>query len=535
MATQLPPPVALGAPLHFRAWRSHQPSAILRAIETEKRYVAMVLPTGSGKSLTYMTAALLAGWRCAVLTSTKLLQEQLLHDFRTSGLVDVRGMNAYQCVGFRDAFTQYAEARWQSCEEGPCHSGHSCDRKPTRSNPDAKGCLYYDAVTRAREARLVVTNYKFWLSQYYFGQGLGQFDCLVLDEAHNAPQELADFLSTELTNKDIEGTLQTGFPTERYVITEWAAWAKREGARVERQLETWRPHSKAEMRHFRDLKAVSRKLLVLASMNATDWVLTEDNSVWHFDPIWVKDHRETLFRHIPKVICTSATFNRKTAEMLGVSDDSLEWHEAPSDFPVARRPVYYVPTVKMDFRTDPSELKLWVSRIDQIIRARQDRKGIVHTVSYMRRNFILEHSEFRDRMIIHDSRSAKSAVEQFKAAPAGAILVSPSMTTGYDFPGLECEYQVITKIPFPDSRSPVVKARTEADKDYPAYIAMQELVQAVGRGMRSADDQCESIIIDSNAVWFMAKYKHLAPAWFLQAYRKCETLPSPLPALARVA
>lgn len=531
MSLLLPPPVALGAPEKFADWRNHQPTAILKAVETEKRFTAMVLPTGSGKSLTVVGAALLAGWRTAVLTSTKLLQHQYTDDFASAGMVDVRGMNAYACVAFKDEHMALAEQRWQSCEEGPCHAGNYCSRKPSRNNPDAGGCQYYDAVQRAREARLVVTNYKFWLSQHYFGQGLGNFDCLVLDEAHNAPQELADFLSTELTNKDIEGTLQATWPNELHDVAAWGAWAKRELAKAERVLETWKPHSKFEMTRFRQLKSVARKLTVLTTLNATDWVMTEDNGIWHFDPVWVKDHREKLLVQTPKVILTSATFNAKTADMLGLQPDDMEWHEAESDFPVERRPVYWVNTVKVDFRMTESDEREWMTRIDQILGARQDRKGIIHTVSYKRRNYILEHSEFRSRMITHDSRTARSAVEKFKAAEPGAILVSPSMTTGYDFPMSECEFQIITKVPFPDSRAPVMKARTASDKDYPAYIAMQELVQAVGRGMRSQDDQCESVIVDNNASWFMSKYRQLAPTWFLQAYKPASTIPTPPPAL----
>jgi Rad3-related DNA helicase len=134
-------------------------------------------------------------------------------------------------------------------------------------------------------------------------------------------------------------------------------------------------------------------------------------------------------------------------------------------------------------------------------------------------------------MISHDSGSSRGAVERFKRAGPGAILISPSMTTGYDFPFSACEFQIVTKIPFPDSRSPVVQARTAVDKDYPAYVAMQELVQAVGRGMRAADDQCETFVIDNNCAWFVPKYRALAPKWFLDAYRKLETLPVPPPAL----
>jgi ATP-dependent DNA helicase DinG len=533
----LPPPAALGLPEFFDSWRQHQPAAILRAIESDKRFTALVLPTGAGKSLTVISTAILPGWRTCVLTSTKNLQSQYSRDFSPVGLVDVRGQNAYACVAFEDEHQQFQDPlRYQSCEEGPCHSGHRCSRKPTPTAPEIRGCAYYDAIADARKAPLVVTNYKFWLTQNYYGQGIGKFDCLVLDEAHNAPQELADFLSTELSSRDIDQIVQSALPSDTEDIDKWALWAKREAARIERLLEQWHPHSRHEMLRYRHTKAVGRKLGVLSLMKADEWIVhqNETNGAWHFDPVWVHAHAAKLFLATPRIVLTSATFARKTAAMLGVGADDLTWHESPSDFPVARRPIYYVPTVKLThkaFENDPALFKIWIARIDQIIDQRLDRKGIIHSVSYKRRNEIMQFSEHKDRMITHDSQTARHAIERFKQAAPGTILVSPSMTTGVDFPGKDCEYQIITKIPFPDSRSPVVKARTAVDGDYPAYIAMQELVQAVGRGMRSRDDQCESFVVDDNCKWFVPKYREMAPAWFLQAYRKVDALPTPLPVL----
>jgi Rad3-related DNA helicase len=90
---------------------------------------------------------------------------------------------------------------------------------------------------------------------------------------------------------------------------------------------------------------------------------------------------------------------------------------------------------------------------------------------------------------------------------------------------------VILKVPWPDSREPVIEARTVKDKTYPAYIAMQDLVQAVGRGMRSEDDQCETLILDDHVRWFLSKYRTFAPQWFLDAFRSCITIPIPPPRL----
>ena len=172
-------------------------------------------------------------------------------------------------------------------------------------------------------------------------------------------------------------------------------------------------------------------------------------------------------------------------------------------------------------------------RIDQIISARLDRKGIIHTTSYERRNLVLTYSEHRAIMLANDSNNTRTTVERFRRAAPPSVLVSPSLTTGWDLPYEDCEYAIIGKIPFPDTRSPITKARTEEDEDYGPYTAMQIIVQASGRGMRSAEDQCEVFILDENWRWFWPKYKKFAPKWFAESVRRRPplTIPNPLPKL----
>jgi Rad3-related DNA helicase len=519
-----PSPSELGAPEHYDSWRHHQPDAILSITDTEKRFVGSVLPTGAGKTLTVVGAALLAGWRTVFLTSTKLLGTQYLRDMSSIGMVEVLGQSNYRCVAFDDEHRSLRDKTHHGCDEGPCRAGLQCSRKPTIEEPDAiKGCLSYDAIAAARRAQLVVTNYKYWLNANRHTPTLGRFDCLVLDEAHHAPNELGDFLSTTFEPLDAQ-TLGSGGPGTDDVAA-WANWAKTWEKPIARALDS-KPASRAELRKYRQLKRVAQKLATLAAMQGK-WVVQQRGATWHFDPVEVGAYGEVLFRKIPHVVCTSATFTHKTADMLGIQPADLVWHEAPSDFPVERRPVFFIPTVKLDFRSDESQIRLWLATIDNFLRQRRDRKGIIHAVSYARAKQIRDYSEFGRDMILHERHDTREQVERFKAAGPGAILVSPCVTTGYDFAGKLCEYQIIAKIPFPDRRNPVVAARTDYDKEYPAYVAMQELVQAVGRGMRSADDQCETAIFDSNCSWFMRAYRHLAPEWFLSAYRRVETLPTP--------
>ena len=78
------------------------------------------------------------------------------------------------------------------------------------------------------------------------------------------------------------------------------------------------------------------------------------------------------------------------------------------------------------------------------------------------------------------------------------------------------------------TRNKLLKARCDRDDEYAPYIAMMQLVQAYGRGVRAPDDHCETFIIDDNIKWFIKRYRHLAPKWFREAYVQTgDLLPKP--------
>ena len=230
---------------------------------------------------------------------------------------------------------------------------------------------------------------------------------------------------------------------------------------------------------------------------------------------------------------------RKTMDLLGIPPDSASFFEYASSFPKERTPVYLFTGSKFEkgagrvsFKSSPDELLLWTTRIDNIIRRRMDRKGIIHTVSYDRAEYILSHSAFSSYMLLPEKlgngkRDTEGTIERFRKAEPPAILVSPAITTGYDFKGEQCEYNIIAKVPFMDSRDPLTKARDEEDKEYSPYMTAQTLDQALWRAMRGEDDQCENFIVDGHIHWFLGKYRHLFPFWFHRLIQKTTAMPEP--------
>lgn len=516
---KVPNPVQCGLPPKFESWRANQEHAIDVMLSSNKRITALSAPTGFGKSPAYIAYALLSGQPTCIVTNSRGLQDQLMRDYACIGLVDIRGRANYQCEMRED----------YSCQEGYVAR---CPYKGT------VGCPASKAEMKASTSSLVVTNYDKWTAARKPGQGLSHFTQVVFDEGHDAPDKVAQAMQVTISTNEVEDTLELDYPIDTNKFECWKYWAAHAKSVAEEKVMAQEDKIKyvsspkpTWIRELAHLKSLVRRLAIISTGRSDDWIVEEVNNEFVFDPIRPARYAEAvLFLHIPRIIIVSATLRPKTLSMLGVNGQTSDFHEFDSDFSRDRCPVYYIPTMRVDARAKDLSM-LWV-RLDQIIAKRQDRKGIVHTISYVRQQDIMARSRFTQRMM-STARGipATAMVEVFKASKPGSILVSPSVSTGYDFPGTDCEWQFLVKIPFPDGRTKINKARTELDPEYGPYQAMQTMVQAIGRGMRSKNDLCESFLGDDHLEWFLPRYRHLAPKSFSNFFRRVEVVPQPPPAL----
>ena len=277
------------------------------------------------------------------------------------------------------------------------------------------------------------------------------------------------------------------------------------------------------------VRTLVRKLALVLSARG-EWVWQDTRSGVAFTPVWPGLYSHLVFGNSDRVLVMSATLTPKTVDLLGIPEDDRLWIEMPSAFPAYRTPIQHVKTIRVDYRATDVDMRAWVNRIDQIIDRRLDRKGLILPVSYDRGDFIYRNSRHRDKIIIHGPREVTAAVEKWRRSPAPSVLISPSVNRGYDFPGDECRYIVIGKIPFMDGRDPVAKARNESDPEYAGYQTMQTLVQEAGRGTRSPEDWAEILIIDNHISWFLNKNSKFAPTFFKERLkRQGDVIPEPPP------
>lgn len=520
-------PSDLGLPDRFTEFRQAQIDMINRTLNSTKRFVAHAAPTGIGKSVALAAIAKYMGVRSVVCTSTKGLQEQYLSDFGSCGMVNVKGRSNFPCTSHPS----------ETCEEG-AHRKCRCASGP--QGPDST-CPYKAQWASACISPLVCTNYSYWSTVQRFGQGIGEFGLLMLDEGHDAPDEISNQMTTSFSERELD-MLDASWPTIPISLPQWKEWAIENAPRASTRYERLYQLSgmNVDTRTVKEIKAwssLTAKLSTLSAMKGA-WAVEQrlvrgQVDGYKLQPIWPYTYaEEVLFRGVGKVVIVSATLSRKTLQLLGIQNQDVDFYEYPSEFPADRCPVYSLPTVAMNHKSTSDDFQVLVDRVDEIIEGRLDRKGMIHGVSYIRARDIAATSRFGKYMITHQSGETQDAVKVFMESPAPAILVSPSITTGYDFAGELSEYQIICKAPYPDLRGAVQNARKTQDWLYPAYEMVMALVQASGRQMRSKWDQSETFLIDDTITKCFDKHTQLWPKWFRPLVKKVTEVPDPPPSLA---
>ncbi len=532
-------PCEIGMPPQFPEWRSGQGEAIDRVVDAFNafRFVVMCAPTGAGKSATAMGVALLMGWRVLYVTASKSLQDQVKNDFECVGMVDIRGRANYQC----------RLGAGVTCEDGMhMRCGYASGDQ----------CPYRYAYNEALKSQFVTTNYSYQMLVYLFGDGLGHFDLVVFDEAHESDTTVCEVMGQTFHERNIYYLLRASCPREGEdaSVETWKDWARSLKARAVEKLEVLREDIRLMVggvpeRVAREVRQLAELVTALQIVGEAEgpWAVQNvlgygGSKAYRLEPLWARQYApKVLFRDFPRILFVSATVRAKTMELLGVGPTEYDFQEYPYLFPIRRSPVYFIPTAFVQFDSTPEEMAALQQRIDEIMDARMDRNGIIHAVSYKLRDWIHGNSLYNHLMLTHDrnSESTRQALKQFEAlqfTPPN-VLLSPSIATGTDFKHRRAEYQIIPKMPFVIVKGNRImearcRKRSGGDPTYPDYLMAQTLAQAIGRIMRAEDDRGESFILDNNFDWVRRKLARYFPGWVRPLIQVSRTVPKPPPPLS---
>ena len=526
-------------PRHLSVPRPMQQEAVDQIVEHFDRGTRVVVlngPTGSGKTLIGEMVRRAMKVRGIYACTTIGLQNQFLTDFTYGRLLKGRAnyptehradKTAEDCMGREVCFLCDA---WRSCP-------------------------YQIARREAMGADLAVVNTSYWLHEVNLGGGNFGYD-----KRLNVPQDFIIFDEADELESSLMGFVEFRSWGSRRLGMQFYAEPPKKGARIPtiinwlteytRAIEQW-AKTRSEIRDLNSASGHIGEVMKLQGELQAEMERAGDRDEDEkYERVWVRDYsyddrltykpvkvdlfgQRMLWRHSKQFLLMSATMiaPRYRMQTLGWDEDEhgeIAVVDMPMQFPVANRPIYMCPVAKMNFKQRDEEFPRLVAGIVTIAERNPGVRILVHTVSYKLTSDlrVALRRELPRRMVVSYTKSAErdEAMRKYSEID-NAIMLAPSMGRGFDFKDDLARVVVIIKVPYASIGDRQVSSRLHSSDGRMWYdvSAVSEIVQMTGRGVRSAEDHCETWILDAD---FPAKLwkerKDLFPRWWREAV---ETMP----------
>lgn len=528
--------------LNFSAW----------SINHMKKNILINAPTGSGKSY---FAIMLINWylnnvdsqaKIDILTNTKVLQQQYLDDYKF--ITNLMGKSNYICDKFDT-----------DCEKGM----ELCSALGTYCN----NCPYKVQKNLWQKSQISLTNFHLFNSFAVFNQEPLQkrestARLLIIDESHDFESVFSDFLTVNLNvnifkacgfeHKEVEkldkkiSQIKTLENCVSFLQDEYFNRLNELRKHFEKEIEN-NSSSKKSVELSRYIKNIDTELPKLRnfigeyerknSKNDND-VNPKDN--WVLDvnkipdkkkstrielsikPVWVNKYLyDYVWKRYDHIVFMSGTLLNKEifSYINGLIPKYTTFKSFDSTFPVKNRPIYYIKCGKMTYKEKKESFNLQKKYIEKILKRNKNNKGIVHANTYEFSNWIKE-TIFDERLIFHKNIDRQDKYKEFINSEKPKVLVSPSMHTGIDLKDDMSRFQVLMKIPYPNISSNKIKQRQKTYKEWYNWKTVVDLVQALGRSVRSKNDYAESYILDSSLSLLLRYNGYLIPRYISDAIKE---------------
>lgn len=504
-----------------RDFRANQEEAIQFILESHKRFVFLEAPTGSGKSLCAMTAGVAMGG-VTYSVHSKVLQNQITQDFPEAK--SLFGRSNYPCKANPDV----------SCNE--------CFHTKTTPCSHKGDCVYEVAKKQVLRAELRILNYDYLLSEINYVGRFSKSKFNIIDEGDNLENTFVNFVTLTFTSyalsrlglaADAELLKQTSkFPDQ--LIESWKEFAGVAKSRaisildkLDREIETYKPESEAQVRGLKEKTRVTRLLekIVLFIENVdSSWILdTQQKDKYIFRPLWLTNElaEEFLWRHAKRWVLMSASFLpiHLEAKRLGIPLDEIDYKLLPSTFPVERRRVIVNSVADLVMKNMDVEVPKVIKEVKNILLKHPNERGLIHGVSYRLSKQIFD-GVADPRLLIHDSSNRQMVVESFLSSEKNTVLISPSLERGISLDYDKARFQIILKMPWLSLGDKIVAARVYSSKmgnEWFQASALLTVLQMCGRACRSDDDFSITYILDYQFKKVLLQKPRYLPEWFREA------------------
>jgi Rad3-related DNA helicase len=243
-------------------------------------------------------------------------------------------------------------------------------------------------------------------------------------------------------------------------------------------------------------------------------------------PLYAHEFTQTLFNDSDIILHMSAfPGDKKTyCESLGLNPNDVAWASLASTFPVENRPINILSVGSMSMRNIDETMPLLIKYTQKIIEKFHDKKGLIHCNSYKVGQALYEHlkrTQHSNRIIFpKNAEERENAFKEHSSSKMPTVIISPSMTEGFDFAGKLAEWQIIAKVPFPNMGDKHTCARKDVDDAWYKMETIKTIVQACGRIVRSENDKGVTYIMDSDINRLLDRNSELFPKWWLSAVNR---------------
>lgn len=497
----------------------------------DKKYLFCLLPVGTGKSaLPVVTSNWLRQREerptSFILTPQKILQAQYEESFKFSGniMTSLYGKSNYKC-----------RSKNTTCNIGGILA------------PKCPNCPHNAVKAQAKRSCDLVLNYKLALTLFNYTEMFEKRQLIALDECHNVEAFLTEFNSATITYHRCE---QYGVKwcnsmdvTQVYnwILTEYSPKINEVAEIMSEECE-YLIDTPAASLSPEDLKQLQRWHALNEHLAEIDlfiktpidhvlrkFVMIKDKTQIKFKYLYGKDNFHTILKPFgDQLLFMSATPNYKeTCASLDIPLEQTAFFSADSDFPAENRPVYFLPTLKMNYQwLEDSNEQGRANLIDAIIsiaNTHDEHSGIIHTGNFQIATWLTEQLEGKiPHEIFHhnpDSGSQRNKViEAFNTLNKPSLLISPSITEGLDLIHDRARFAIFAKIPFGSLGDAWIKRRMELSSEWYLTTALTDVLQGCGRVVRSKEDWGSVYILDASWSYLYNNTKHVIPDWWKEAY-----------------
>jgi Rad3-related DNA helicase len=444
--------------------RPGQAEAMQWILESDKRYLILCAPTGFGKSP--LAAQASVSFKTMALVLHKSLQSANYKDQYDFDIL--YGKSNYPCLEPRHS----KQLRLAGIDL-PQYTAFDC------GNPHCD-CPYQSQEKVCLSSYRSSLNYaKFLMSGPFIDTCNLQY--LFLDEAHNLPEIITDFVGFTVTwdNEFIQcnGGLKPHNTPMRLNHNEAMTIFRQIG----RAVESNRVKRDENLQKWRKWKRIKQRIditnSVLAGGSLNDWYYEATDKGLIIKPLTAKYHFKRLFDKANKVVMMSATIKPTIAEKLGIESDEFDFHEVSNPWPTPTRLIYDLGGPAMNYKSSEADKQEQARLIASVLS--RDLCGTIHVSSKAQaRELTYRLSSFADYDYFLPPEGIGTDAQLqawYDYRQAGAYCISWAFQEGVDLG--QDDIGIMAKTPYPGLGSSYEKARLEYDKAWylekTAYIVEQ--------------------------------------------------------------